>query len=93
MELAHRVPVVHCVESRNLVDTHGGHLEYPRHLVHDADAAEAVLALSEVKQRHYGRLLVLRGVPRDDFLDELLILGRELERDLEVIFGRVAVLQ
>lgn len=91
--LAHGVPVVHCVESGNFVYTHGRHLEYPRNLVHDADAAESVLALAEVEKRHNGCLLVLRGVPRDDFLDELLILRRKFEGNLGVVLGRVAVLQ
>jgi hypothetical protein len=93
VELAHGVPVVHGVESRNFVYTHRGHLQYPRNLVHDADAAESVLALSEVEERHYGGLLVLRGVPGDDLLDEFLILWGELEGDFEVILRRVAVLQ
>jgi hypothetical protein len=89
---ADRVPVVHGVEGRDLVYTHWWHLQYPRNLVHDTDAAESVLALSEVEERHNGGLLVLRGVPGDDLLDELLILGCEFERNLEVIFGGVAML-
>jgi hypothetical protein len=87
------VPVVHGVECRNLVYTHGRHLQYPRNLVHDTDAAESVLALSEIEERHDGGLLVLRGVAGDDFLDEFLILRREFEGNLEVVFGGVAMLQ
>jgi hypothetical protein len=67
VELAHGVPVVHGVESRNFVYTHGWHLQYPRNFIHNADAAESMLALSQVEKRHYGGLLVLRGVPGDDF--------------------------
>lgn len=93
VELAHGVPVVHGVESSNLVYTHWRHLQYPRHLVHDADAAESVLALSEVEERHDGGLFVLRGVPGEDLLDKLLILGSEFEGNLEVVLGRVAMLQ
>jgi hypothetical protein len=52
-----------------------------------------MLALSEVEKRHYGGLFVLRGVPGNDFLDKFLILRRELEGDLEVVLGRVAMLQ
>jgi hypothetical protein len=74
-------PVVHGVECRDLVHTHGWHLEEARNLVHDTDAAETVLALTEVEQRHNGGLLVLRGVAGDNLLDELLILLRELERN------------
>ena len=92
MVFSDRCPVVHGVERRDLVHTHGGHLEEARDLVHDADAAEAVLALAEVEERHDGGLLVLRGVPRDNLLDELLILRGELERDRRVVLGRVAVL-
>lgn len=93
VEFAHRVAVVHGVESGNLVDSHGRHLQEPRNLVHDADAGEAVLPLAEIEQRHDGGLLVLAGVAGQDFLDELLILGVELEGDVEVVLGRVAVLQ
>jgi hypothetical protein len=59
VELSNGASVVHGVERRNLVHTHGRHLEYAPDLVHDADAGEAVLALSEVEERHYGGLLVL----------------------------------
>lgn len=90
---ANGVAVVHCVESGHLVDTHGRHLEHSGDFVHDADAGEAVLALSEVEQRHDSGFLVLRGVSCEDFLDELLILGVELERDARVVFGRVTVLE
>lgn len=93
VELAHWVAVVHGVECRHFVDTHWRHLEYPRNFVHDADAAEAVLALSEVEERHDGGLLVLGGVARHNLFDELLILRREFERDLGVVLGRVAMLQ
>lgn len=91
--LAHRAPVIHGVEGRNLVHTHGRHLQYPRNLVHDADAAESVLALAEIEERHDGGLLVVGGVSRDNLLDELLILLSELEGDRRVVLGRVAVLQ
>lgn len=59
MELAHGIPVVHGVECRNLVYSHGWHLKYPSYLIHDADAGESMLALSEVEEWHNGGLLVL----------------------------------
>jgi hypothetical protein len=90
---AHWCPVVHGVERRDLVHTHGRHLEEARNLVHDADAAEAVLALAKIQQGHDGGLLVLRGVAGDNLLDELLILLRELEWDRGVVLGRIAVLR
>ena len=92
VEFAHRVAVVHGVESSHLVDSHGRHLQESRNLVHDTDAGEAVLPLSKVEQRHDGGLLVLAGIAGQDFLDELLILGVELERDVEVVLRCVAVL-
>jgi hypothetical protein len=52
-----------------------------------------MLALSKVEQRHDGGLLILRRIPRQDLLDELLVLCRELEGDLGIVLGRVAVLQ
>jgi hypothetical protein len=93
MVLADRIPVVHGVESRNLVYSHGRHFQYPRNLIHNTNATESVLALSEIEERHDCSLFVLRGVPGHDFLDELLILRCELERDIGVVLGRVAMLQ
>jgi hypothetical protein len=92
VELARGVAVVHGVEGGDLVDTHGRHLQYPRHLVHDADAREAMLALSEVEERHHGGLLVLGRVPGDNLLDELLVLRRELEGDFGIVLRCIAVL-
>lgn len=93
MELAHGVAVVHGVESGDLVDSHGRHLQDARNLVHDTDAGETVLSLAEVEKRHDGGLLVLAGVAGKDFLDELLILGVELEGNVEIVVGSVAVLR
>lgn len=92
MESSNRVPVVHGVECGHLVDTHGRHLQYPSHLVHDADAGEPVLALTEIEKRHHGGLLVLARVSTEDLLDELLILRVELEGNRRVVLGCVAVL-
>lgn len=93
VELAHGVAVVHCVEGGDLVDAHGRHLEQAGDLVHDADGGEAVLALAEVEDGHDGGLLVLRGVALEDLGDDGLILGVELEGDVGVVLGGVAVLQ
>jgi hypothetical protein len=90
--LAHGVPVVHGVEARYLVDAHGGHLEDASHLVHDAEGSEAELALAKVEDGHDSRLLVLRGVALEYLGDDGLVLGRELEGDVGVVFGRVSVL-
>lgn len=92
VELAHGLPVVHGVERRDLVHAHGGHLEEAGDLVHDADGGEAVLTLAQVQQRHDGRLLVLRGVPLEDLGDDSLVLRGELEGDVGVVLGGVAVL-
>ena len=91
-ELADGVSVVHGVERSDFVDAHWGHLEQPSNLVHDADGGETVLALAEVEDRHDSSLLVLRRVSLEDLCDELLILGVELERNIGVVVGRVAVL-
>ena len=93
MELAHGGPVVHGVEGGDLVDAHGGHLEEAGDLVHDADGGEAVLTLAEVEEGHDGGLLVLRRVALEDLGDDGLILGVELEGDVGVVVGRVAVLR
>jgi hypothetical protein len=93
VELARGIAVVHGVEGRDLVHTHWRHFQYPRNLVHDADACEAVLALAEVEERHDGGLLVLGRVPRDNLLDELLVLGGELEGNFRIVLRCVAVLE
>ena len=90
---AYGVAVVHCVERSHLRDTHRRHLQQARNLVHHADARETVLPLSEVEQRHDRRLLVLRRISAEDLLNELFIPGVELEGDVEIVFGRVAVLR
>lgn len=92
MVLAHRRAVVHGVERRDLVDSHGRHLEEARDLVHDAQAGESVLALAEVEDGHDGGLLVLRRVPGQDLFDEHIVLLGEFEGDAGVVVGGVAVL-
>lgn len=92
-ELAHGVPVVHGVERGDFVDSHRGHLQHPSHLVHDANAGEAMLALAKIKQRHHGGLLVLRGVSLDDLVDEGKVLRGEFEGDVRVVVGGVAMLK
>lgn len=93
MEFASRVSVVHGIKRGDLVHTHGWHLQYPRDLVHDADACESMLALTEVEEWHDSGLLVLRRVPGDNLLDELFILGSEFEGYVCVVFRSIAVLQ
>lgn len=92
MEFADGISVVHGIECGHLVDTHRRHLQQSRDLVHDADASEAVLALAKIQQRHHRRLLILARVAAQDLLDELLVLRIELERDIQIILGRIAVL-
>ena len=52
-----------------------------------------MLALAEVEEGHHGCFFVLRGVAFEDFGDELLVDGVELEGDGGVVFGAVAVLE
>ena len=92
MEPPNWSPVVHGVEGGNLVNSHGRHLQDPRNFIHDADAGEAMLSLAEVKQWHHRRLFVLARISAEDLFDELLILSVELERNIEVVLGRIAVL-
>jgi len=92
VEASNRVAVVHGVECCDFVDSHWWHFEAARDFVHDADAGETVLSLSEIEQWHDRRLLVLRRVSSQDLLDELLILCVELEGNVQVVGRRVAVL-
>lgn len=88
----HWIAIVHGVESRNLVHAHRWHLQSARNLIHDANAGEAVLALTEVKQRHHGGFLVLRRVALEDLGDEFFIGGVEFEGDGGIINGGVSML-
>jgi hypothetical protein len=92
VELAHGCPVVHGVEGGHLINTHRRHFEDAGHLVHDADAGKAMLALAQVEQRHHGCLLVLRRVTLEDLGDDGLILRGELEGNVGVVVGGVAML-
>lgn len=90
--LANRVAVVHGVEGRDLVNTHWGHLEHASDFVHDTDAGETVLALTEVKQGHDSSLLVLGRVALEDLIGEFEVLLGKLEREARVVVDLVAVL-
>jgi hypothetical protein len=51
-----------------------------------------MLTLSEVEQRHNGRLLVLRRIPFEYLIDELIVLLSELEGYAGIIFGGISML-
>lgn len=87
-----RIPVIHCIKRRHLINSHRRHLQDPRHLVHHTQRCKTSLSLSQVKQWHDGGLLVLRWVARQNLFDDGLVLGGELEGDRGVVFGGVAVL-
>lgn len=93
MESSHGIPVVHGVEGGHLVYSHRWHFQDSRHLIHDTDACEAMLALTQVQQGHDSGLLVLARVSRKDFFDELLILGVEFKGNRRVVLRCVAMLQ
>lgn len=85
MVSANRRSVVHRVESCDLVNSHRGHFQNARHLIHDAETGEAMLSLPEVQQRHYCSLFVLAGIPGKDLLDELFIGRAELEGNIWIV--------
>lgn len=90
-EFADGRAVVHGVEGGDFVDAHRGHLEDAGHLVHDADRGESVLTLAKVEDGHDGGLLVLGRVALEELGDDGLILRGELEGNLDIVVGRVAV--
>jgi len=92
VEAANRIPVVHGVEGRDLVDAHGRHLQHACDLIHDADACESVLSLSQVQDGHHGGFLVLGGVSAKNLFDELIVLWCELEGNRGIVDRRIAVL-
>lgn len=92
-ELPDRVPVVHGVECGNLVDSHWRYFQDPCYFVHDTDTREAMLPLAEIEKGHDSCLLVLRGVPLEDLIDEGKVLIGEFEGNSRVVFGAVAMLR
>jgi hypothetical protein len=87
-----RSSIIHSIEGSNLINTHWWHLQHPSNLVHNADACEPMLSLSNIKQWHYCGLLVLWWVSGEDLLNELLILCGELKGYRGIIVVGVAVL-
>lgn len=92
MELSDWIPVVHSIECSNLIHTHWWHLQHPCNLVHDAQAAESMLPLSEVQKGHHSGLLVLGRVSLEDLIDELVVLFGELEGDTGIVHWGISVL-
>jgi hypothetical protein len=93
MPLAYGTSVVHCVECSNLIDTHRRHLQQSSNFIHDAQACETMLPLSEIENWHHGRFLVLWWIALQNLIDELVILLRELEGNASIIIRRIAVLK
>lgn len=93
MVFSNRVSVVHSVKSSHFINTHRRHFKNPCNLVHDGQGAETVLALAEIEKGHDGGFFVLGWVALEDFIHELVVLFRELERDGGIVFGSVTVLQ
>jgi hypothetical protein len=93
VKFARGVPVVHGIESGDLIDTHWWHLQYPCNLIHDADARKPMLSLTKVQKWHDSGLLVLRRIARNDLLDKVFILRSEFEGDFRVVLRSIAVLE
>lgn len=92
MPLSNRRSIVHSIERGNLIDSHWRHLQYPRNLVHDTQARKSMLPLTQIQNWHNSGFLVLWGVSLEDLVDELVVLLRELEGDIRIVFRRVSVL-
>lgn len=79
MKLSNRLTIVHGVESSNLINAHRWHFQPACNFIHDTDAGEAVLALAEIEEGHYGGLFVLRRVAFQDFSNEFFVDSIELK--------------
>lgn len=51
-----------------------------------------MLSLSEIQQWHHSCFLVLWGVSLQDLIDELFVLFRELEWNVGIVIGGIAML-
>ena len=51
------------------------------------------LSLSEIEERHNGRLLVVLGISLQDLVDLLVILGGEIEGSVDIVVGRIIMLR
>lgn len=92
MEPPHWIPVVHCIECRHFVYSHGRHFKSPSDLVHDAYACEAMLPLPQIEERHYRSFLVLWRVSFEDLGDKLLIDRIEFEWYVQIVLWGVTML-
>ena len=92
MKLSNRLTIVHGVESSNLVYPHWWHFQPACNFIHDADAGEAVLALAEIEEGHYGGFFVLRRVAFKDFGDEFFVDGIKLKWYGWVVDRRISML-
>jgi len=91
--LPNGVSIVHSIEGGNLIHTHWRHLQQPCDLIHNAQAAESMLSLSEIQQGHHGCLFVLRGVAFQDLINEPVVLLCELEGNACVVLGGISMLE
>lgn len=92
MIFPNRIPIIHRIKSRHLIDSHRRHLEDSRNLIHDAQARKTCLALTEIEKWHHSGFLVLWWVAGEDLFDDGLVLGGEGEGNGGVVLGGVAVL-
>ena len=86
------VPVVHGVEGSDLVDAHRRHLDHLGDSIHDGQACPSQLSLSQIQQGHDSTLLVLRRILGHDLLGALQVFRGELELDISIVIGSIAVL-
>lgn len=92
MPLPNRITIVHSIERRNLIHPHWWHLQYPRNLVHHTQACKSMLSLPEIENWHDSSFLILWRVAFEDLLDKLVVLLRELEGNVRIVFGGIAML-
>lgn len=81
----------HRVEGGHLVDAHVRQLQDLGHLVHGGNGQPAVLALGQVQERDHGATLVSLRIDAKYGLHALLVLRRELERNVRVVLRGVAM--
>ena len=94
---------VHRVEGHHLVHLHRRHLENLCYFVHrsERDVISALpvteiilnyLSLSKIEQRHNSRLLIVLRISFHDLVHSPVIICREIERGIDIVIGRVIVL-
>lgn len=85
--------VIHGIKGGDFINPHRRHLKNAGNLVHDTYTGPAMLSLAEIKKGHYSCLLILGGIPLENFIDQSKVLFIEFERNVGIVVWCVSMLE